>query len=91
MGIILIVTQIDMNALIVKLNSQENMQDVPNVIFHYITNNIEGGLIKMMAYLSEKTDENIVYDEKYYEDLAKRLAEESIINFRKDLNKIFSE
>ncbi|WP_156482709.1 hypothetical protein [Methanobrevibacter oralis] len=45
----------------------------------------------MMAYLSEKTDENIVYDEKYYEDLAKRLAEESIINFRKDLNKIFSE
>lgn len=67
------------------------MQDVPNVIFHYITNNIEGGLIKMMAYLSEKTDENIVYDEKYYEDLAKKLAEESIINFRKDLDEIFSK
>lgn len=84
-------TQIDMNALIVKLNSQENMQDVPNVIFHYITNNVEGGLIKMMVYLSEKNDENIVYDKKYYESLAKKLAEESIMNFRKDLDKIFCE
>lgn len=67
------------------------MQDVPNVIFHYITNNVEGGLIKMMVYLSEKNDENIVYDKKYYESLAKKLAEESIMNFRKDLDKIFCE
>lgn len=67
------------------------MQDVPNVIFHYITNNVEGGLIKMMVYLSEKIDENIVYDKKYYENLAKKLAEKSIVNFRKDLDEIFSK
>lgn len=45
----------------------------------------------MMVYLSEKIDEKIIYDKKYYENLGKKLAEESIINFRKDLNKIFSE
>lgn len=45
----------------------------------------------MIAFTAERNDNNIVYDEKYYEDLAKRLAEKSIINFRKDLDKVFSE
>lgn len=45
----------------------------------------------MIAFTAERNDNNIVYDKKYYEDLAKKLAEESIMNFRKDLDKIFCE
>ena len=44
----------------------------------------------MFVFKSESVGDGTVYDEKHFKDLGKKLAEDSIANFKKDLDKIFN-
>lgn len=45
----------------------------------------------MVGFKSEKLDVDTIPNIEYFEELGKKLAEESIKNFRKELDEIFKD